>query len=262
MEGSRSYTALTLTMSGVALVLSAIAICVSVYQFRTQDRSDLLANCAFDMNAVSELEAVFEPYDSYSRHNNYDLKTKVRCLILNNGRKAVSVIRVKSVLTYDGQPIGGPITPVALFENDLVNKLELPIILAPGESTETNVWLRIDVGALTAKAVRNCKIGLNTYSNYDVCFHNNGFSIANYIYVEPYPVYFEGAYNGVGLQFVTNENKAITFEVSALRVSMIVTRGKLAKNYDEETFRPTYNEQGIYLERGYEEVLEVPSIKF
>lgn len=256
MGKPRSFTRLTLLMSGCALAFSALAIGINVYQFFTQNRSDLLANCAFDRDARSKLETVFEPYRNYSEHNRYNLNTEVKCLILNNGRKAVSVVRIRSVLTYDGRPIGEVTKPISLFENDLVDKSQLPMVLAPGESRETNVWLKVNVGALTAEAISECKDGqdnLETYGDYDVCFHQHGFSIGNHVYVEPYP-----GYNGVGLQFVTNENMSITFDVSALRASMIATRGEMAKEYNEKNFRPTYNEEGIYLERGYREILQIP----
>lgn len=142
-------------------------------------------------------------------------------------------------MTYEGQPFPEVIRPISLYENDLVDNSELPVILSPGESREIDIWLKINVGSLTAKAVTQCQKNqkkLETYSDYDVCFHNNGFSIANHVYVEPYVTYMEGTYNGVGVQFITNENMTATFEVSALRASMIATRGKLAKNYNEETF--------------------------
>lgn len=69
MKEQRSHARLTLWMSGIALLLSLSNIAQGLYQFATQDKSDLLANCAFDGSAMSELKTVFEPYNKYSTYN-------------------------------------------------------------------------------------------------------------------------------------------------------------------------------------------------
>ena len=214
---------ITTALAALAIGLSLFSLWQVNFQFRAQDKSDLLANCSFG----SQSEAfIIKEFGEVST-----LKVKAKCLVQNNGRKAASIIKVRSVETYDGKPSYRRIVPIVLYDNDLVDSGQIPIVVFPGESIEIDVWLRIYLDPFNKSkeyfdVFEDCYLqaaNLTTYGDYDNCLSKGDFFIANFLYVAPSPyVGIEGSFNGVGIQLFTNDNMATTYEVDVLRCRCLV----------------------------------------
>ncbi len=248
---------MTTALAALAIGLSLFSLWQVNFQFRAQDESDLLANCSFG----SQSEAfIIKEFGEVST-----LKVKAKCLVQNNGRKAASIIKVRSIETYNGRPSGRRIVPIVLYDNDLVKPEQIPITVFPGESIEIDVWLKIYLDPLNKgekylDVFENCYLQaarLSTYQDYDNCLSKGDFFIANFLTIEPLPYADLGllgsSFNGVGIQLFTNDNMATTYEVDVLRMSMFGLADKASKEFDDG--RDRFSNKGLYLEKGFRENL-------
>ncbi len=256
MEKLKNTENLAISMAFIAIVISLISLWQSSVQFKEQDQSDLLANCGF--NRESEAFFVNETAEAST------LKVKTKCLIQNNGRKVASIIKVRSIETFDGKPAGRRIEPIALYKNDLIDSFKTPIASIPGETLEIDVWLRIYLDPLNKgkkykSVINDCNSqssALKTYGDIDSCLNSGGFFISDFMHSEPYPLANIGhgsQYNGAGVQLFTNDNMAATYEVNIQRVSSYLIGNEDSKDPHEKS--SPFSSFGLYLEEGFREKL-------
>jgi hypothetical protein len=236
-------------LSLVATVISVASFILATIQYSAQNKSEIWGTCALSANAPAYLEVLQANPASIYADNLYTLMVSAKCILLNNGQKATSVIRANGTSLLDGRPVSRePIKDLALIENSLEDKSLLPISLEPGGSQNFNVWVPIDLDDLPLRLERLCmerQEAFKTVRDFDLCLSKHGFDIAVYLYADPTPL--NGFFNGVGVTFTSNENKAITFEVNiqrAMAIAAVDNRG--------EQIRTDYS---LALEQGYVERL-------
>lgn len=222
----------------------------SVIQYRAQNRSEVWGTCALSEKAPARLEVLTLGRGSLDAQHLYTLRVASKCILLNNGQKSTSVIRAFGMTLSDGEPTYRTAIPdLALIENSLVDESMLPLDLSPGGSKNFDVWIPIDLGELPLRIENLCVEGHETFKTvreFDSCFSEHGFYVAEYLYGEPRPP--DRFSNGTGVSFISNENKSITFEVNIQRAFMIA-----AVDQNSEQIRTDYN---YALERGYVQDIE------